>query len=837
MSSRSFTGSSKRQPQPPPASRPPPPPPQCNPPPPPPSNLPPPLPASPPKENPHLREPSQPWKEINSSTCPPSESFGQTRASKPSTHSHSKRSSRGDSSTRHSESDKHKYKHREEKCQSQKLSESSDKRHRTASDPSKDCYASEKNRSHKSDKSAAQRYESGSRKSRNYLNVEGHHRSERAKSPPPEVLHNTASSDEKKGRSRESRQDKVKMSTSDSEHGVAHSSKECYSRDNRKIKTSDRRSSDLKEKSSSKQYAEYHSDSFKERKGDRLSKDYERKEERRREDETSRKHKRSTLSETSREREKQISKESDQGKIDVCRKERKEKTQETLKRSCKESNITEKSSVEENSPNRKLCFMETLNLTLSPIKKPTCPNDSSQGDLASVDKVVENKPDADQSSQPNIEDMCVIDEVDSCELDAENVAEQSPDIPKTQSSEKIQRCEDLKDVLGKDENPSETPVADKQLKDYPVQTTSAHSQPLDTTENKINVHLTRESPQSSSLKATNADISNNSEDKTSLASNNQVDEFRPLEATNVITGSLNVKHTSNSLEKLNPENNTDQCVAVTKPILLDSGGELKCRSPKTAVQKNLPVDSVQEGSAPSLSREIPVTEDLPDKTSLQNQHISLTTLPQDGQQGLCPPATSSIQEKDAVSSTISLESLPQEGLSLPDAIYILTQTSESASNSCTITSEQSSSTGCIAVSKVSSTTEEAALPEKFSDLTVTPKKNFSPAKGLQNNFEPSSSMPLLHDEDSMMRTLSNLKRIPDAISPLRSPIRISKRSHLHVHGKPGHVKSLDKGKVGTILKSCHIHSFCLSVFQISQQPPDFTVIFLRQTKHVCKEKC
>lgn len=565
------------------------------------------------------------------------------------------------------------------------------------------------------------------------------------------------------------------MSTSDSEYGAAHGSKECCSGDSRKSKTSERRSSDLKEKSSSKQHAEYYSEFSKERRGDRLLKDYERKEERRRDDETSRKHKRSTLSEMSREHEKRSSKESDQGKAGVCRKEKREKTRETLKRSCKEANTTEKSSVEENIPNRKLSFMETLNLTLSPVKKPACPGDLSQDDLASADRAVENEPGADQSSQPNIEDMCVLDEVHSSELEAEpeNVAEQSPDIPKTLSSEKIQRCEDLKD-----ENPSETPAADN-----PVQTTSAHIHPLETTENKIKGHSKHKSPESIS----------NIHHRSNQASDSQVDEFKPLETTN--SRSLNEKHTSISLEKLNTENNTGHCVAVTEPILLDSCEELKCRSPKTAVQRSFPLDSVQEGSPPS-----PVTEDFTDKASLQNQQISLMTLPQDGQQGLIP-ATDSTQEKDAVSSTISLDSLPQEGLSLPDAIYILTQTSEKVSNSCTITGENSSSPGCIAVSKVSSTTEETALPEKFSCLTVTPKKNFSPAKGLDNNFEPSSSVPLLHDEDSMMRTLSNLKRIPDAISPLRSPIRISKRSHLHVHGKPGHIKSLEKGKYGTIMKS------------------------------------
>ncbi|GLD64917.1 CASP8-associated protein 2 [Lates japonicus] len=152
------------------------------------------------------------------------------------------------------------------------------------------------------------------------------------------------------------------------------------------------------------------------------------------------------------------------------------------------------------------------------------------------------------------------------------------------------------------------------------------------------------------------------------------------------------------------------------------------------------------------------------------------------------------KDTDAVSSTISLESLPQEGLSLPEAIYVLTQTNEEANDSSSNATEPSSSTGCIGVSKVSSTTEETVLPEKYRDLTFTPKKSFSPGflESHENNVEPSSSVPLLHDEDSMMRTLSNLKRIPDAISPLRSPMRITKKSHLHVHGKPGHVKSLQK---------------------------------------------
>ncbi|KAM9339634.1 CASP8-associated protein 2 [Symphorus nematophorus] len=814
LSSRTSTGSSTSRLPPPPPSNPPPPLQNLQPPPPPSAPPPPPLPplpASPPREDRPRREPPQPSrKESDSSTNQLSGSCIETRTSKAASHSHSKSSSRGDcdvpnkqtehsvrkssssSSTRHSESDKHKSKHREEKCQSQKLSESTDRRHRTGSDPNKDSHAPEKNRSHKSDRDTGRRYDSRSCRSRNDLNVEAQHRSERAKSPPPEILHSTASTDDKKGRSREQRPDKPKMSTPDSEHNSAHSSKEGNrSRDDRKRNTSNGyiKSSDSKDrkKSSSNQ----HDDSSKEREGNRQSKDYQRKEDRRREDEIRRKHKRSPVLETSREREKRGSKESDQVKV-----ERKEKTQEALKRSSEQPNISEKSSGEENSPNRKLCFMETLNLTLSPIKKPTLPIvDTSQVDLTPVDEVAENGAD-DESSQPNVEDMCVIDEVNSSELEAgsEDVAEQSPNITKTPVSEKThKRYDDVKDVQEKDKNRSETPAADKQLEDLSVQTTSANSQALDTAENQTTVRLTQKSPDSSCVNATD-------EDKTKLASDSQEDGCGPLEATDGVSDTSE----SNSEQKVIPRNNTDQSVAVADPIVLDSSEELKRRTPETAVQKPPAVDSVKEVAAASRSRENPVAEDVTEKTSPPNQQISPTILPQDCQQGPCPPASSSTHEKDAcnkqdgpkdaeaVSSTISLESLPQEGLSLPEAIYVLTQTGEDANDSTSVTTEPSSSTCCIAVSKVSSTTEETTLPDKYRDLTVTPKKRFSPGKSQENNFEPSSSVPLLHDEDSMMRTLSNLKRIPDAISPLRSPIRITKRSHLHVHGKPGHVKSLQK---------------------------------------------
>lgn len=751
------TPSSIRPPPPPPSSHLPPPPP-----PPPPLSNPPPLPPPPPRENQPSNDPPQRSRTENTSlTNQPTTSCSETRASKVSSHSHSKSSSRERDCVisnkqadylQHSDCDKNKSKHREEKYQSRRLSDSTDRRSKSGSYPSKDGHSLEKNRSHKADKDTGQKHDSSSGKSRTYLNVEGHHRSDRTKSPPPDSSHSATPSD-CKDRSRERRPDKAKLATAGSEQSASHSSKEVHSRDHKRTSDKSSRNSDSKDrkKSSSNQHTEPHAVSCKEREDERVSKDHKRKRERRREEEIGRKHHRST----SRERERRKSKDS-HGKAEGHNKERHEKTHDALKRSSKDA---VKSSVEENSPNRKLCFMETLNLTLSPIKKLTLPFDATQGDLAPVHEAAENGEGHNDSLQSMcVENMCVVDEAECSELEAELKGahkDLGPD----------ERCDDVKDAQEDDRKSLTETAAGTLVGDSAVQTTSAPSHPIDTAENLF----TPKSPQSSSPVAT--------EGKTAL-----------LVETDSITntpGSTSEQHTSKSLEK---GNSSTQAVISDTVVI-----EMKVEPPKTAEQKSFPVKDA------SPSRESPVA----DNVSKTHQSSPASALQH------CLPAASSspIHKEDtcpkqgspkymeAVSSTISLDSLPQEGLSLPEAIYVLTQTNEEAGDSSSsIAAEPSSSTGCIAVSKVSSTTEETPPPEKYKGLLAfTPKKSFSPGKSPENNVEPSSSVPLLHDEDSMMRTLNSLKRIPDAISPLRSPIRIAKRSHLHIHSKPGHVKSLQKG--------------------------------------------
>ncbi|CAJ1077498.1 CASP8-associated protein 2 [Xyrichtys novacula] len=778
------TSSSSRQSSPPPSSKPPPPsskppppsyslpplppPPSCPPPPPPPScpppppPLPPPLPPSPPREkNPASRRDSSHPSKKETNTSQPSGSSIETRASKASSHSHSKSTSRKDGDdksstcppTQHEESYKSKSKHREEKSDSAR-------RRRSCPDPVKDCHV--KSRSHKD---TERRCDSRSGEGKNHLDKEGHHRSERTKSPPPEISHSEQSS------SREQKQPKAKISTSDSEHN----SKESH-RDRSKNKSNHRHSesSDSKDrrKSSSNRHSEHSKDASKEREGHKPSKDYQRKEDKQHEGEVNRKHKRRTLLETSRRHKK--SKESDQQKADICREERKERTQEALNKPSEVQKTTLKSPADENSPNRKLCFMETLNLTLSPIKKPVLPiKDLAPTDEAALD---------DENSQSNFEDMCVIDEVNSSELEAETSTDNC-EAPLT-SDETPKRPDDNDDTTDNQEKNKNTSKTKEQREDGSAHTTSGHSQTLETAEYQRTEQRTTKPPADLCQKETKTD-------KSKLTSESIRDKCRRPK-----TDSDNSDVSGNSSsQKVKRRNSSDP----KETVVLDSHVEKDTKTLQKAEVKKPAADSIKEPPPPSKKE--PILKDVPKRAKPKSPTISPTVLPQ---KEPSPPTSTPITKKDvckkqespvdadSVSSTISLESLPQEGLSLPEAIYMLTQTSENHDAGKTAPAEPSSSTGCITVSKVSSTTEEVDQPQKHRELMFTPKKSFSPGKSHENSMEPSSSMPYLHDEDSMMRTLNNLKRIPDAISPLRSPIRIAKRSHLQAHGKPGHVKSLQK---------------------------------------------
>lgn len=710
----------------------------------PPHNPPPaltPLPTPPPKKEHLVQEtPQTSRKESRSHTSTHS------GASTASSHSHSKGSSKGTSSTHRSESHKQKTAHREEKYHTP--SESADRDHRS-SDPSKDSCGSEKT----GRKSERSRGRNNSQSRRN--NDEERHRSHRTKSPPPQGSKGANSSGEK--RIHERRQDTVGLSTTDSEICAAHACKESSSRAARREQ---RRSSDGKDqkKVCSKHHSICEGDCSKERLGGRPSKGESRKEERPHTAKLDRKSERSSSSERSRKRAKHSSKDSHHR--DTCREEGQNHTQDVLK-ACDKADITVKSRVEENSSNRKLCFMETLNLTRSPIKKAALPSD---GHLASVDTTDDGEL-MDGSSQLDMENMQVIDEVKAQEL--QDVVEEPQ---KPRKGPQAENCEDEMPLQVKDKDASDLIVCNLRVEDHLVQAVPAYVQPISTEEKGRSVQLTHTSPDSSSFQEGNEHTISNNEDSTKMTSHSHVDGSESVEPSSGATE-------CNSLAKNTSGNLSDQSASETNQ---------KC-TPKTTAQTS---DKDPVSSSPPK-------DNVPDAACLQSPQAAVLSRDPDG---ACSPATCSPQEKDSdvVSSTISLDSLPQEGLSLPDAIYILTQTGDAACDVVSTTEKMGSLAGCDAVSKISSTTQEGVLPDTQGEPTVTPKKSCSPGKSQENTSEPPSSKPLLHDEDSMMSILSNLMRIPDVISPLRSPIQASKRSHHCSQNKPGHVKSLEKGNFGLI---------------------------------------
>lgn len=640
--------------------------------------------------------------------------------------------------------------------------EPTDKRARDGSHPNKDSRSSEKESSHIEDKGTGRKDDYCSHKIQKSTIA-------RAKSASQEIVDKRhSSSDSKKEGSLERRPDKAKMVISDCEN------------EHKKLKSRHKpeRHSNLKDKniSSSRQHIESSGSFHKERNRSR-EKDYQSKEDRRHKDDTKRRHDRSNLSETTKKHDGLKPKELHKKGLDSSGRKRLERTHDAVKTLPEKRDVDGTSSANVKNPNKKLCFMETLNLTLSPNKKPLHPKDGSPHELTSVKVDVENGQ-TEEDSQINIEDMCIIDEAENSELetDSKDVTDLSPDDLKASSPERIhERVDDVIKV-------QEKAIVLSEMADNEVQTTLTPCQ-SSVTESRMTEHLTSKSTDNSSFKA--KDNLTHNEDKIELVSNSHVTEPGTSHVLNKPHSSnmsgIVFDHLPNStLQNIHSKDAKEHTVADSEEI---------------PVPLKISQNTTVEVAVSSDPEDLNVFEGKAEKISLRSSHSC--------QQDLCPPSTSITHEKDGhglqdctkgvdfVSSTISPDSFPQEEMSLTEAIYVLTQTNVDTSESSSATTQPSSSTDCIGVSKVSSTTEEEPLLEKY----CTPKKSFIPSKIQGTNTKMSSSVPLLHDEDSMMRTLNSLKKIPDAISPLRSPVRITKQSLVHVQNKPGHVKSLQKGRI------------------------------------------
>ncbi|KAM4529949.1 CASP8-associated protein 2 isoform 1-T2 [Fundulus diaphanus] len=695
-----------------------------------------------------------------------------SRSTTPPPHNHSQREQ--EVAEKQTEPGRHESRDGEERSESQKLSGSTDRRLRNGSHHDKD---SDQKQVHNGDKDTGQGCGSRSHKYRKSQNVERHCRSDGAKTSSQERLSTAASSEQKDEGSQVQRRDEARTASLEHDKAQHYSSGGNCLHEYRKppkSHTYDRWSSSKDKKGSSPEQCKRCGEGSKERERDR-HRDHQRRADRRCRDEVERRlHRRSSQKENSRERRKHRAKQPER---------RREKKAKDVKRSAGEPDPDASMSVDENNSNRKLCFMETLNLTLSPIKKHALPRDSST-QLPKVDGSVEEQS-AEEHSQPDMDDLCVIDEVDGSELQAEpeHVAEQSTQDLKAPSNQTISDRSDVDDGTENAKNGNESAGETLSILSSPPQ-----RQSQDAAGGEGLAPCT--DPSSKSCSSPAADDLKHCEEQPGLVPDGQLAGHGQLE----VTESSQPSDTSPSIGEQQKSTQPDQ--AADLPA---DGTEAAANTDETPVPASVSIDAANNAAASPQPKDSDGPEHRLEKARTTGQWCVHAVSP--AQPGLCLPSSTSVpqgndhlgplersKDPDSVSSSICLDSLPQERLSLSEAIYVMTQTDEDPADDGDVSSQSHSSVGCIGVSKVSSTTEEDMSLGKSSALTVTPQKTCSQ----DPHAEPSSSVSLPHDEDSMMHTLSNLRRIPEAISPLRSPVQTAKRSLLHVQSKLAHVKSLQK---------------------------------------------
>ncbi|XP_043961642.1 CASP8-associated protein 2 isoform X2 [Gambusia affinis] len=658
---------------------------------------------------------------------------------------------------------------REVKGQSYKLSESAERRLRDCSHHNKE---SEQKQAYKEDKDTRKGFDSQSHKNKKYQNVGRHCRSDGAKTSSQEHFHSAASSEHRREGRKIQRTDKA----SSIEHAKVSGQQSVgsCSSESRKIprchKYDNWSSPKNKRSSSPNQSTKRCGDGSRERERSR-QRDRQRSVDRRCEDEIrSRHHRRSSQKESSRDWEKHRDKLT--GRADESKEGRRETKPRDVKRSSEEPSPEANTSINDNS-NRKLCFMETLNLTLSPIKKYTAPRDSS------LEEPLRLEGDVDENSQPNLDNMCVIDEVDGGELGSEpgpgHAAEQALEefkAPLNQTS----NMEDGNNGGESQGRPLAALISSLwRPPQGPADTTKDLKHPEELLELISNSWITERGQ----LEVTKSSQPNNTPPQ--ILAQHSSSEALTSEVHQAAAAAEH-EHTAADEHAAAEHEHTaadEHAAAEHEHAAADSG-----EAPAPA---RLSQSTVSEAAASAQPDDTHGTEEVYEEARLRDGWGHQAASP-----GTSQPSSTSVtmdnhpigqpqssKDLDSVSSTICLTSLPQKGLSLTEDICAMTQIDTDPRTS---SPQPSSSVDCIGVSKVSSTTEE------LSPATITPKKFCSQ----DCKKELSSFVVLSHDEDSMMHTLSNLKRIPEVISPLRSPAQTAKRGVLHVHSKLGHVKSLQK---------------------------------------------
>lgn len=376
---------------------------------------------------------------------------------------------------------------------------------------------------------------------------------------------------------------------------------------------------------------------------------------------------------------------------------------------------------EDSSPKRKLSFMETLNLTVSPIKKQNFEQAKEPVQPPPEDTLVIEST-KDRRSSEDGEEFCIIDEVegDSLVPSTNTTTHQHDDEPVTSlevEGKELWLPQRIDGDLG------ETP-----------------SGKIDGTDSELQQD----------------DFVNSDTCSTSISQRSVVDKTAISEVTLLLESAKPVDSSSVPLTDVTCKER-------------DSQASMK-KDKRTMIGAKNSIEEDQMEDEPEVQND----------ASLQEVHVPVMATASTKTCSNMDPSGS----QEVVSSTVGMENDHQSKETIAVSDMGITQALENL-DACPDPLVGPS----VEAINVNTTAQGEGIPPE--------QASFSEPDSTEKEMEiskPSLSVVVPHDEDSMMLTLSNIKVIPEAISPLTSPVRQVKKSQQQHLGKEPHVKSLSKGQ-------------------------------------------
>lgn len=438
---------------------------------------------------------------------------------------------------------------------------------------------------------------------------------------------------------------------------------------------------------------------------------------------------------------------------------------------------------EDNSPGRKLSFMETLNLTLSPLKKQKQSSESTEAiGAASEDSSSYNGRLSDAG-----EEFYIIDELKNSRHSDEEMDKNSEATTAGEKEDFTSSCKQSRQVVELfTAVASEKPSAEQT--DMEVQEENA-------TESQEDVDKV-------------PTIVKTSEEKRGKTSDSNVLDKDSLSKLTLTRESPNRVCENDTEDFLGIISNAD--VSITLPS----------KTSEVVVSDNTP-DSIVDGCQ---------QQDRFATLSEETSHMEIQRNPQANSQDLLPVSKGVCQ--DDVSCSDKVQSIPNINSSGSSVIMEVSSSTISVDLGdpskviCDVeqvgTSKQDNKRAGETFKysksiKTQHTSENVKISEKshqsplWSQNTMAPNNSTTVEEDTMSSSQPGFLEPdstekeeqdtkslnpvvFCHDEDSMMLTLRNIRVIPELISPLTSPVRQVKKVQPQPAEKQPHVKSLNKGK-------------------------------------------